>query len=100
MKFGTKLIAGLTTKNHWHDIANFFSDPQDKVLGEMARRWPPLERKITPSLYNLVIFCFALFAFSAFPSLRPMRRNPARILSRPLSWFMGHSPDPPVGMES
>jgi pimeloyl-ACP methyl ester carboxylesterase len=52
-------------KNHRHDIAIFFSDPQDKLLGEMARRWPPLERKITPSLSNLVIFCFALFAFSA-----------------------------------
>jgi hypothetical protein len=52
-------------KNHQHDIAIFFFDPQDKFLGEMARRWPPLERKITPSLYNLVIFGFALFAFSA-----------------------------------
>jgi hypothetical protein len=65
-------------KNHQHDIAIFFSDPQDRLLGEMARRWPPLERKITPSLYNLVIFCFALFAFSAisFAASDAKKSNP------------------------
>jgi pimeloyl-ACP methyl ester carboxylesterase len=65
-------------KNHRHDIAIFFSDPQDKVLGEEARRWPPLERKITPSLYTLVIFCFALFAFSAitFAASDTKKSNP------------------------
>jgi pimeloyl-ACP methyl ester carboxylesterase len=52
-------------KNHRHDFAIFFSNPRDKVLGEKARRWPPPERKITRSLYTLVNFCFALFAFSA-----------------------------------
>jgi pimeloyl-ACP methyl ester carboxylesterase len=52
-------------KSRGHDMPIFFSDRQDKVLGEKARRWPPLERKITPSLYTLFIFCFAGFAFSA-----------------------------------